>query len=157
MSLDQHLLGFTIRWIHVCSMAFLLGGTILLFWLSLGSNGLERVEHNRMLLFAAEKYELVFWFAVGIQVVTGVGNLGELGLGLPDPNTAWGLKLLVKLSLFLILLVLSLIRTLLITRLTTIGTNPSPASLSRVFSRLYAGTGIMLAVIVLLAVSLAHG
>ncbi|MGE5262501.1 MAG: hypothetical protein ACM3S0_03900, partial [Acidobacteriota bacterium] len=57
----------------------------------------EMSEHNAWLVVAAQRYELLFWFAIGVQVITGIGNLGSFGAGLPPPDSAWGLKLTIKL------------------------------------------------------------
>ncbi len=156
LPLDQHLLSFVVRWIHVSSMAFLLGGIIFLFVLALGDRAQSSVDHERWLSVAARRFEWLFWLAIGVQVITGIGNLGAFGTTLPPPLTPWGIKLVVKLSFVLLLILLSLVRTFLVARpvLTDGGPPPLPARVARV---IYAGTGLMLGWIVLLAVSLAHG
>lgn len=138
-------------------MAFLFGGAILVWGLSLKSNALDQGEHNRLLILLAEKYEAGFWIALGIQVATGIGNLGAFGAALPDQSTTWGVKLTIKLLVVLVLLVLSLLRTLIFARLSVAKSESLPMPLSRSFQGLYGGTVLILAVILILAISLAHG
>ena len=158
---DHHFLSFLIRWAHVGSMAFLLGGAILVWGLSSKSDALDQGGHNRLLIFAAEKYEMFFWVAMGIQVITGIGNLGAFGAALPDASTAWGVKLTIKLLAVLIFFVLSLLRTFLFTRLSAClsaaGNGTISMPLSKIFQGFYGGTVLALAAILILAVYLAHG
>jgi len=138
-------------------MAFLLGGAILVWGLSLKSNALDQGEHNRLLILLAEKYEAGFWAALGIQVITGIGNLGAFGTALPDQSTTWGIKLTIKLLVVLVLFVLSLLRTLIFARLNAAESEALPMPLSKPFQGLYGGTVLVLVVILILAISLAHG
>jgi uncharacterized membrane protein len=156
LSPDQHLLSFVVRWIHVSSMALILGGTIFLFVLALGDRAQPSAEHDRWLSLAARRFEWLFWLAIGVQVITGIGNLGAFGMTLPAPMTAWGIKLVVKLSFVLLLILLSLARTFLVARPVLADGAPAPLP-ARVARVIYAGTGLMVGWIVLLAVSLAHG
>ncbi len=153
---DQHLLSFVIRCIHVMSMAFMLGGAILCWGLSRPSDPPPE-QYPRLLLFVTQKYEFFFWTTIGIQIITGIGNIGAIGTGLLGTNSSWGLKLTIKLFAFLLLMLLSLPRTTFNARL-----NPAQepaASIVRptVFRALYASTSLYIAGIVVLAVSLAHG
>src|SRR6266852_7202901 len=117
ITFDHHLLSFLIRWVHVAAMALLLSGAILLWGLSAKFKGLERSEQNWLLLFVAERYEFLFWIAMGLIVMTGVGNLGAFGGDLPTSQTAWGQKFIIKLAFVLVFILLSLVRTLLVARL----------------------------------------
>ncbi len=155
MSAFEHqFLSLLIRWVHVAAMALMLGGAILLWRLSVQSKRLEQTEHNRLVLFAAERYELLFWLAIGLIVMTGVGNLGAFGSALPERNTEWGQKFVIKLGLVLVFILLSLVRTLLVARL---GVTSNVVSLSGIFQSLYAGTTLFAITILFLAVALAHG
>ncbi len=156
LPLDQHLLSFVVRWIHVSSMALLLGGTMFLFVLALRGRTQPSVDHDRWLSLAARRFEWLFWLAIGVQVITGIGNLGAFGTTLPAPLTPWGIKLVVKLSFVLLLIPLSLVRTFLVARPVLAEGGPAPLP-ARVAQVIYAGTGLMVGWIVLLAVSLAHG
>ena len=154
---DAHFLSFVIRWIHVVAMALLLGGAGLMWGLSVQTKTLSPSEPQHTLLLAAERYELIFWLAIGLLVMTGVGNLGAFGGALPSPNTTWGQKLTIKLSLVLIFILLSLIRTLLIARIGAVGSDALTMPLSRICLRLYASTTLFTATILVAAVALAHG
>lgn len=180
---DPHALSLLVRWVHVASMALLLGGAVLLWGLSLRAGSLPAAEQDRLLLFVAGRYETFFWAALGLIVITGIGNLGALGLALPAANTAWGGKFVVKLALVLLFVPLSLVRTLLIVRLDAPvrpapamalpstglmpdaapmhvqdGIDSAPASPQvRVLRYVYGGTSLYAVGILLAAVLLAHG
>jgi hypothetical protein len=138
-----------VRWVHVAAMALALGGAVLLWFIALRAGGLDPVA----LLSLAENYERLFWLALGVLVMTGIGNLGAFGQSLPAPSTAWGGRLLVKLAAVLLLFLLSVLRTLVVVRLGAAG---EQARLVRWLPGLYGGTGAALALVVLLAVFLAH-
>jgi uncharacterized membrane protein len=157
MSELQHLVFFLERSIHVASMAFMLGGTLLLWVLAHRSRGLDEDDHPRLLQFAAEKYEFFFWIAIGLQVITGIGNLASLGADLPAPQTAWGIKLTIKLSLVLILILLSLVRTVLVIRLGLRAFGATTLRLPSLFETIYGSTTLVLITVVILAEALAHG
>ncbi len=149
---DQHLLSFIIRCIHVLSMAFMLGGAILCWGLSRpGAPAPE--QYPRLLLLATQKYEFFFWTAIGIQLITGIGNIGAIGTGLLGPTSAWGLKLTIKLFAFLLLMLLSVPRSTFNARLN----QALPVVRPGLFRALYAGTALYVAGIIILAVALAHG
>ena len=154
ISLDQHFLSFWIRWIHVISMAFMLGGVMLLFALVIDSH---KTERNSFLLVIARKYESFFWLAIGVQVITGIGNIGSFGAGIPSVTSDWGIKLLLKLIFVVLFVLLSLVRTLLATRLES-NKNPIAWRTTReVLKSMYSLTAIVLGAIVLMAEALAHG
>jgi hypothetical protein len=143
-----HPLSLIVRWAHVAGMAAILGGALLVWWLALRR---DRID-DKSLIGIAERYEWIFWGAIGLQVMTGVGNLGAFGAGLPAPDSGWGAKLTVKLLAVLALGVLSVPRTLAIATLSASG-QPAPKALSR----LYGGTIAVVLGILGLAVWLAHG
>ena len=157
MPLDHHLLSFLIRWTHVASMAAVLGGAVLLTGLTWKPADGKHAEYGRTLLLVAETYEWLFWGAVGLLVMTGVGNLGAFGAALPDRQTGWGMKLTVKLLVVLVLILLSLVRTMVITRLGATGYVMPAASGTRTLRTMYGTTALVLIAILGLAVSLAHG
>ena len=143
-----HPLSLVVRWAHVAGMAAILGGALLVWWLTARRS---RVEDG-IVVHVAERYEWIFWGAIGLQVMTGVGNLGAFGDALPAAGSAWGTKLLVKLLAVLALAVLSVPRTLVVA---VMATHRRP--LPRVLPALYAGTTAYVVGILGLAVWLAHG
>jgi len=129
-------------------MAAILGGALLVWWLGVRRDGAE----GRTVVDVAERYEWIFWAAIGVQVMTGVGNLGAFGDALPPSDSAWGTKLIVKLVAVLALAILSVPRTIAVVAMA--GDNaPRP----RLLSALYGGTTVMVVAIAGLAVWLAHG
>ena len=129
-------------------MAAILGGALLVWWLGVRRKG----ANAGVVLDVAERYEWIFWAAIGLQAMTGVGNLGAFGDALPASASGWGTKLIVKLVAVLALAVLSVPRTLAVVAMA--GTQrPQPDLLSA----LYGGTAIFVVGIAGLAVWLAHG
>ena len=149
--MDQQLLHVAVRWVHVVAMAVALGGAALVFMLAL--RGRRAGVPPAALVRVAVAYEWAFWAAAGTLVMTGIGNLGAFGAGLPSPQSGWGMTLVIKLSLVALLIALSLPRTVAIGRLTDDATDRA-VDLVR---RLYGATATALAVIAVLAVWLAHG
>jgi hypothetical protein len=144
------LIHFWVRWVHTVTMGVLLGGTVLM-WISTVR---PRVGTSRdWLAPLAERFELLFWLAMGVQVITGIGNMGAFGAALPAPSSAWGGTLLLKLALVLALMLLSMLRTVIVARV-----HARDAAMPRALgAALYSATAVLLAAIVYLAVSLAHG
>lgn len=155
MPFDPHLLSFWIRCIHVVSMAFLLGGALYLWAAASGKLPLD--EHNRLLLYLSHRYELFFWLAIGVQVITGIGNIGSFGTGLPGPASPWGIKLILKLSAVLIFILLSLPRSIFIDRSSAAGIAAGLCIPAGRLRRLYVFTALFLAGIVVGAEYLTHG
>src|SRR3979411_3458407 len=74
-----HALSLFVRWAHVAGMAAILGGALLVWVL-----GTRRARANAgVVVGVADRYEWIFWAAIGLQVMTGVGNLGAFGDALP--------------------------------------------------------------------------
>lgn len=143
--MDHLFVALVIRWLHVGAMATILGGAVLVSWLAARTSRSTVVE-------VAVRYEQLFWAAIGVIVMTGVGNLGAFGLALPAPSTTWGNTFVLKITAVVVLIALSLPRSLVVARLAggagaTIGT----------LRGLYVVTAAGLAVIAALAVWLAHG
>jgi len=136
--MDVHLLHLAVRWLHVLAMAVALGGAALVFVLAAQ---------------LAASYEWVFWLAAGTLAMTGIGNLGAFGAGLPSPQTGWGTTLVVKLSVVVLLVMLSLPRTLAVARLAF----AAPSHVADVLRTLYAFTSATFALVVAIAIWLAHG
>jgi uncharacterized membrane protein len=145
-----------VRWFHVLAMASMLGGAVLVWAMSVRAGGPDLANHTGVLLALAEKYERLFWLAMGVQVMTGAGNLGAFGTDLPAPATVWGGRFALKLLAVLIFLAFSLLRTLALVRLTQ-AEGLRSARMTRLFQSFYGGTALALTVIALLAVILAHG
>jgi hypothetical protein len=129
-------------------MAAILGGALLIWWLGVRRKG----ANAGAVLDVAERYEWIFWAAIGLQAMTGVGNLGSFGDARPASASGWGTKLIVKLVAVLALAVLSVPRTLAVVAMAG-AKRPQPDLLSA----LYAGTAILVIGIAGLAVWLAHG
>lgn len=162
--LDPHLLTVAIRWLHVVAMAVALGGAVLLLVLSLGP---ASVALEGALMRAADGYEHAFWGAIGILVMTGIGNLAAFGAQLPSPDSRWGTTMLVKLGGVLVLALLSLPRTVAVARMASLeivpdgaapaGVGPGGrASSARRIRDLYGATTALLLAILGLAVWLSH-
>src|SRR2546425_1148155 len=96
-------LSLFVRWAHVAGMAAILGGALLVWWLGVRRKG----ANAGVVLDVAERYEWIFWAAIGLQAMTGVGNLGAFGDALPASASGWGTKLIVKLVAVLALAGLS--------------------------------------------------
>jgi hypothetical protein len=143
-----HTLSLFVRWAHVAGMAAILGGALLVWWMGVRRAGAEA----RIVVDVAERYEWIFWAAIGVQVMTGVGNLGAFGDALPPSESAWGTKLIVKLVAVLALAILSVPRTMAVVALAGDRT-PQPGLLPA----LYGGTTAIVVGIAGLAVWLAHG
>lgn len=126
--MDLHVL---VRLVHTLGMGVLLGGALL-------------VAALRDPVPAARAYEWTFWGAMGVQVLTGVGNLGAVGD--PGPATTWGTIFTWKLALVLVLLAGSAARLL-----------ARPRLAARGLRWAYGATAGFLALIGALAVVLAHG
>ena len=143
-----HALSLFVRWAHVAGMAAILGGALLVWWLGVRRNG----TNAGVVVDVAERYEWIFWASIGLQVMTGVGNLGAFGEALPPSASAWGTKLIVKLVAVLALAVLSVPRTLAVVAMAG-ATRLWPGLLSVLFG----GTAAYVVGIAGLAVWLAHG
>ena len=152
MDLDPHVLHVAIRWLHVAAMATAFGGAVTVLALSTRPGA----DSASAVVSVAIRYEWIFWAAAGVLAMTGIGNLAAFGTGLLGPATSWGATLLLKLGSVLALVVLSLPRTLAVARIsaTTRGTAPNSVTTLR---NLYAATSGAFAVILALAVWLAHG
>ena len=107
-------------------------------------------------LAVAIRYEWMFWAAAGVLAMTGIGNLAAFGAALLGPATNWGATLVLKLGSVLTLILLSLPRTLAVVRIGASSGSDLRASLV-VLRNLYGATTAAFAVILGLAVWLAHG
>lgn len=129
-----------VRVAHVLAMALVVGGAALAW--AAQARGADQAR------LVARAYEWTFWGAMAVFVATGIGNLGVYGEALPAPTTRWGGRLTLKLALVLTLIVFSGWRALLIARAT---------GAPRALIVAYAATMLLSAVIVAVAVVLAHG
>jgi len=133
-----------VRWLHVLAMAVALGGGALAW-------GVSRVAADaETTLAVATTYEVAFWGALGVLVMTGVGNLGALAPAIPRGR--WGVAFLAKLGLLLVVLVGSAVRTAAV-RAARDATTPATTTLERG----YALTTLALVTLVALAAVMAHG
>lgn len=137
------LIHIAVRTLHVLGMAVLLGGAGALWYTARRGDG--------TVASIATHYERAFWGALGVMVVTGVGNLGALGA--PGPDTRWGTILTVKLAIVAAFVLGSLVRTLAVVRMESAdGRHTTPFC-----RRAYGATTGVLLVLVVLAEVLAHG
>jgi len=152
MELDPHVLHVAIRWLHVAAMATAFGGATTVLALSTRPG----VDSGGAVVSVALRYEWLFWAAAGVLAMTGIGNLAAFGAGLLGPATNWGATLVLKLGSVLALVVLSLPRTLAVARISALS-GPSASGSIRTIRNLYGATTGAFAVILALAVWLAHG
>ena len=151
MELDPHLLHVAIRWVHVAAMATAFGGAVSVLALATRPGSLAAGA----VIGVALRYEWIFWAAAGVLAMTGIGNLAAFGADLSGPSTPWGATLVLKLGSVLALVILSLPRTLAVARMSeAAGTTASAVVRLR---NLYGATTAAFAVILGLAVWLAHG
>jgi hypothetical protein len=145
-------MAFFIRWLHVTSVAFIFGGALLLFILFVVSR--SRDADRGTLLDLMQAYEWASWAAIGLVIMTGVGNLGHLGDALPDPGSEWGRELTMKLGLVGVFLVFSAVRSLSVTlaQLQPESRRGVPPALQG----MYAATAVFVAAVVGVAIALAH-
>ena len=149
MDIDPHALHVAIRWLHVAAMATAFGGAISVLALATRPAG----SSASAIVAVAVRYEWMFWAAAGVLAMTGIGNLAAFGIGLPAPSTSWGATLLLKLGSVLALVFVSLPRTLVVARFSASSGVRAKTTLRNV----YAMTTVAFAVILALAVWLAHG
>jgi len=151
VELDPHVLHVAIRWLHVAAMATAFGGAVTALALSTR----PAADSASAVVAVAVRYEWLFWAAAGVLAMTGIGNLAAFGAGLAGPGTPWGATLMLKLWSVLTLVVLSLPRTLAVARLSA---SSEPAGdLTVRLRNLYGATAGAFAVILALAIWLAHG
>ncbi|UPW00159.1 hypothetical protein M0R88_16800 [Halorussus gelatinilyticus] len=154
-----------VRALHVLAMALVLGGATLTWWLfrqveAGGDADSAASPATETAVSVAAAYERGFWAALGVLVMTGVGNLGSLAPYVPGAETQWGTVFAAKLALVVAVLALSVVRTLLVVRSRRAGGTTSTGA-SNVGARTlrlgYGATALSLAVLVALAEVLAHG
>jgi putative copper export protein len=152
MELDPNVVHVAIRWLHVAAMATAFGGAVSVLALSTRPGA----DSAGAVVAVAIRYEWIFWAAAGVLAMTGIGNLAAFGAALLGPATNWGATLLLKLGSVLALVVLSLPRTLAVARISA-STEAKVAASIVTLRNLYAATTGAFAVILALAVWLAHG
>jgi hypothetical protein len=145
IDVDHQQIALVIRWLHVAAMAAIFGGALLVAWLA--ARGPRSI-----VVQVAVRYEQIFWAGLGTLVMTGVGNLGAFGLALPAPLTDWGTTFIAKMTAVLLLIALSLTRSIVVARLAS-----SPDATVSALRGLYVSTAAGIAGIAALAVWLAHG
>jgi len=138
------MIALVIRWLHVAAMATILGGAVLVTFLAWRGP-------RALVVVAATHYEHVFWAGIGVVVMTGVGNLGAFGAGLPAPASHWGGTFVIKMLSVMALVAISLPRSLVIARLAA----GAPATTT--LRDMYGLTSAAITAIAALAVWLAHG
>ena len=152
MEVDPNVLHVAIRWLHVLAMATAFGGAVTVLALATRPG----VASASAVVAVAVRYEWIFWAAAGVLAMTGIGNLAAFGAGLLGPATDWGATLLLKLGSVLALVLLSLPRTLAVARISSSVDKAARGSVITL-RNLYGATAGAFAVILALAVWLAHG
>jgi putative copper export protein len=145
---------FLIRYVHVGAAAFILGGALFvlaLLWLRLRQSDPSPPLLTEVLMV----YEWGFWLAAGLIVATGIGNLGAFHDSLPGPETEWGTKLTIKLTIAGILLAVSALRTISVYLVASAGPPPTRRQVGSL-SNLYGVTAVFIVATLGFAVSLAH-
>jgi hypothetical protein len=137
-------------------MAILLGGSVLVTT-TLATTRIPPAPSVSRLPEIVVGYEWLAWLGLGVLVMTGVGNLGAFGMALPGPQTAWGLKLTIKLVLVIVLLLGSMLRTLLVVHLSNDERDSLSAAALTTMRVLYAATTGLATLVLFVAVALAHG
>jgi putative copper export protein len=150
-------MSFLVRFVHVGAVSFLLGGALLiaLLFLFLRSRPTNDAGDG-VLLELVKVYEWAFWAAVAMVVITGLGNLGRFGEGLPEPGSEWGQDLMLKLLLVLAFLMVSLVRTFSVALVMLQDAGSQFESCSSGLARLYWLTAALLGGVLASAVALAH-
>lgn len=145
-----------VRILHLVAMAVAVGGAALTWGLFRRSGGpaANSIGVDAAVDLAAG-YERLFWLAMGVLVMTGVGNLGSLAPFVPGVDTEWGTVFTVKLFAVMAVLALSVVRTLVVQRCNRV--EAVSKSSTRTLRLGYAATALALAGIVALAGVLAHG
>ncbi|MBX0297161.1 CopD family protein [Halomicroarcula sp. F27] len=144
------MVSLAVRTLHVLTVTVLVGGTVAVWY------GYRTAAVTD--LTSARRYEWLFWGALGVLVLTGVGNLGALGV--PGPTTDWGRTLLVKLVAVLGVAVGSAVRTLVVVRAGErdgFEADTANTALRGTLGRAYGVTAVALLALVVLAEVLAHG
>jgi hypothetical protein len=146
-------LWFAVRYLHVASVALLVGGALVMCGLCIVLAG---DAESSVLPRITALYEWLFWSVIGVTVVTGVSNLGLKGEGLMPAASSWGRALTVKLSLAIVMLCLALLRSDVVIRLRGEGAG-APARVRHVLASLYGVTVVLFLAVLWLGLGLAHG
>jgi uncharacterized membrane protein len=146
------LLPTLVRWAHLTAAALLLGGAVVALASLRGARSKAPSGDVSPPLEAVYRFEWIAWAAIGLVVMTGIGNLGAFGIHLQPPESRWGTLLFAKLLLVLLFLPLSLVRSLLVAKL-----RAAPEAPRAPLVALFAASFVVLLAIALLAVFLAHG
>jgi putative copper export protein len=88
-------------------MAAILGGALVTWAMFRLAPPPSAATPDETAIAGARSYEWVFWSAVGLLVVTGIGNLGMIAPAVPVPASRWGRAFTAKLLGLIGLLVLS--------------------------------------------------
>ncbi|MBT5775711.1 MAG: hypothetical protein HOH95_15185 [Dehalococcoidia bacterium] len=148
--LDGHTTHVVVRMIHVLAATVLVGGPVSITLLATSTRR-DRLP-PAAILGLATRIEVAYWLAFAIIVATGIGNLGALGSGLPNPDTDWGRTFVVKLLIVAALALFSAVRAIVIARHSL---NPTPLAAASL-SSWYGTTAAATTVVVALAIWLAH-
>ena len=154
METVSYQLWFAVRYVHLCSVTLLAGGSFLICALCV-SSGSDR--ESGAALVAAALYEWAFWMIVGVTVATGVSNLGLKGQGLLGPGTSWGTALSIKLGGVLLLLALSLVRSDFVIRWRAVPDERASGRGLVILGALHGVTLVVLLSALWIGLGLAHG
>ncbi len=147
-------MSFLIRFVHVGSASFLLGGATLILILLLLSRAHLDPAHRSGLLDLMAAYEWGFWACLALIAATGVGNVGAFHDALPEASSEWGRTFTTKLALVVAFVAFSLVRTMVLMLFQSAGT--VPRSSLRLMSSMYGGTLVFATGVIGLAVALSH-
>lgn len=93
-----------VRWIHFIALAAILGGALAV------------ALPDRPSLTLARRYEFLFWVAIGLVVVSGIGNVGRLAPNVPAFESRWGRLFALKLIAVVGLIAVSTVRSGIVAR-----------------------------------------
>lgn len=147
-----------VRTVHVFGMAIALGGAVLARGILHRFSQSETDADAESSIAVCRTYEWLFWGAIGLVVMTGVGNLGALAPAIPATDTRWGVTFTVKLGALLAFLFLSAARTLAVARMSIeFDERSSTPRIGHRLRVLYGTTAVYLAALLVIAEVLVRG
>lgn len=161
--IDPNVLRLSYRLLHLLGMAVLVGGAVAVAIHGAGRGGAEQRDgagdagDARAMLYAAARYERLFWPVLAVQALTGIGNVGLMGPQAPGLGGPWSVLFGAKLLVIIVVLATSLVRTGLVAQLLAEPDRRLSDHGSRVLRIGYGASAVALSAVVLLAIGMAHG
>ncbi len=114
-------------------------------------------DRRSAIISTAARYEKLFWAVLAIQVLTGIGSVGLIGGSVPAPESRWGGFFAIKLSVVLVLALLSVLRSSMVAGFLDSPGSTLPRRARNLIVGVYGGTALALVSIVIAAVRLTRG